>query len=43
MQVSAGAEVGFDFGKVSLGLSGNYFYNKYYQNSSLLLTVKMSL
>ncbi len=43
VQVSTGAEVGFDFGKISLGLSGNYFYNKYYQNSSLLLTVKMSL
>jgi len=43
VQIAAGVEAGFDLGKISLGLSGNYFYNKYYQNFSLLFTVKMNL
>jgi len=42
-QTSASLEAGFDFGKFSFGVSGNYFYNPYYRNIAVQLSLKMIL
>ena len=40
-QTSASVEAGFDLGKFSFGVSGNYFHNPYYQNTTVQVSLKM--
>ena len=39
-QNSGSAEIGYDNGKFSVGLSGNYFKNEFYKSSTIQLTIK---